>query len=91
MSASRRSGATASSPGSTTIFLGDLPGRVGSLDKDTTWIVVCRSGMRAAIGGSILANAGIRSEVVGAGGVPNWLAQHPADLQSQGVGAGVTR
>ena len=69
-------------PGSTTIFLGDLPGRVGSLDPETTWIVVCRSGMRAAIGGSILAKAGIRAEVVGAGGVPNWLAQHPADLRS---------
>ena len=63
-------------PGSTTIFLGDLPGRVWSLDQDTTWIVVCRSGMRAAIGGSVLARAGIRSEVIGAGGVPDWLARH---------------
>lgn len=64
-------------PGSTTIFLGDLPGRVTGLDPAKTWIVVCRSGMRAAIGGSILAGAGLRTQVVGAGGVPDWLAAHP--------------
>jgi len=64
-------------PGSTTIFLGDLPGRVSDLAADRTWIVVCRSGMRAAIGGSILAGAGLRTEVVGTGGVPDWLAAHP--------------
>ncbi len=64
-------------PGSTTIFLGDLPGRVSDLAADRTWIVVCRSGMRAAIGGSILAGAGLRTQVVGTGGVPDWLAAHP--------------
>lgn len=61
-------------PGSTLVFLGDLPGRVSDLDRDTTWLVVCRSGMRAAIGGSILAAAGLRTEVVGEGGVPQWLS-----------------
>jgi rhodanese-related sulfurtransferase len=65
-------------PGSTTIFLGDLPGRIGELDAETTWLVMCRSGMRAAIGGSLLEAAGLRAEVVGAGGVPDWLAEHPA-------------
>jgi rhodanese-related sulfurtransferase len=64
-------------PGATTIFLGDLPGRVDELDRDVTWLVVCRSGMRAAIGGSILGAAGVRAEVVGTGGVPDWLAAHP--------------
>lgn len=67
-------------PGSTTIFLGDLPGRVRELDPDTTWLVMCRSGMRAAIGGSILAAAGLRTEVVGAGGVPDVLAQRATEL-----------
>lgn len=61
-------------PGSTLVYLGDLPGRVADLDRDTTWLVMCRSGMRAAIGGSLLAAAGLRTEVVGAGGIPDWLA-----------------
>ena len=69
---------TGTVPGSTSIFLGDLPGRIGELDPDTTWLVMCRSGMRAAIGGSLLEAAGLRAEVVGAGGVPDWLAEHPA-------------
>ena len=67
-------------PDSTTIFLGDLPGRIRELDRETTWLVICRSGMRAAIGGSLLAAAGLRAEVVGAGGVPDWLAEHPVSL-----------
>ncbi|MFN8518573.1 MAG: rhodanese-like domain-containing protein [Chloroflexota bacterium] len=64
-------------PGATTVFLGDLPGRVDELDRDATWLVLCRSGMRAAIGGSILGAAGIAAEVVGRGGVPDWVAAHP--------------
>jgi glyoxylase-like metal-dependent hydrolase (beta-lactamase superfamily II)/rhodanese-related sulfurtransferase len=64
-------------PGSTTIFLGDLPARLGELDADVTWLVMCRSGMRAAIAGSILAASGLRTEVVGTGGIPDWLADHP--------------
>jgi rhodanese-related sulfurtransferase len=74
-------------PGSTTIFLGDLPGRLGELDADATWLVMCRSGMRAAIGGSILAAAGLRTEVVGAGGVPDWLADHPLTTASAALRA----
>ncbi len=66
-------------PGSTTIFLGDLPGRVTELDRDVTWLVMCRSGMRAAIGGSLLSAAGLRTEVVGAGGVPDLLAQQASE------------
>lgn len=65
-------------PGATTIHLGDVPGRIGELDPDATWLVMCRSGARAAIGGSLLAAAGLRVEVVGAGGVPDWLATHAA-------------
>lgn len=61
-------------PGSTTLYLGDLPGRMADLDRDATWLVMCRSGARAAIGGSILAAAGLRAEFVGQGGVPDWLA-----------------
>jgi hypothetical protein len=33
--------------------------------------------MRAAIAGSILAASGLRTEVVGTGGIPDWLADHP--------------
>jgi glyoxylase-like metal-dependent hydrolase (beta-lactamase superfamily II)/rhodanese-related sulfurtransferase len=72
-------------PGSTPIFLGDLPGRIGELDPEATWLVMCRSGMRAAIGGSLLEAAGLRTEVVGAGGVPDWLAEHPTATESVGL------
>jgi len=68
--------------GSTTIFLGDLPRRVAELDRDATWLVMCRSGARAAIGGSILAAAGLRAQVVGRGGVPGWLSAHPGHRPS---------
>jgi rhodanese-related sulfurtransferase len=40
---------------------------------------MCRSGARAAIAGSILSAAGLRVEVVGAGGVPDALAQLGAE------------
>ena len=33
--------------------------------------------MRAAIGGSLLASAGLTAEVVGVGGVPDWVVAHP--------------
>lgn len=71
---------TGTVPGSTTIVL--VPGRIGELDPDATWLVMCRSGMRAAIGGSLLEAAGLRTEVVGAGGVPDWLAEHPVATES---------
>jgi hypothetical protein len=41
--------------------------------------------MRAAIGGSLLEAAGLRTEVVGAGGVPDWLAEHPTATESVGL------
>lgn len=61
-------------PGSMTIHLGDLPGKATELDRDTTWLVMCRSGVRAAMGGSILGALGLSAQVVGSGGVPDWLA-----------------
>lgn len=69
-------------PGATTIFLGDLPGRIRELDPDATWLVMCRSGMRAAIAGSLLVAEGLRAQVVAAGGVPDLLAEHPTGAAS---------
>lgn len=75
-------------PGSTTIFLGDLPGKVTELDRDATWLVMCRSGARAAIGGSILQAMGLRTEVVGRGGVPDFLAAQGAGERARATTRG---
>ena len=37
-------------PGSRRIFVADLPGAVGSLDRERPWLVACRTGVRATTG-----------------------------------------
>ncbi|MFN8619553.1 MAG: rhodanese-like domain-containing protein [Chloroflexota bacterium] len=61
-------------PDSTTVFVGDLPGVIERLDHDVEWTVICRSGARASIAGSLLARHGLRARVVATGGVPDLLA-----------------
>ena len=65
-------------PGSTTVFVGDLPDVIDGLDHDIEWTVVCRSGARASIAGSLLDRHGIRARVVASGGVPDLLGRHGA-------------
>jgi len=60
-------------PGSRTIFVGDLPDALTDLPRDRTWTVICRSGARASIAGSVLLGAGHHVRVVTEGGVPDVL------------------
>jgi len=57
-------------PGSTRIFVADLPNMMASLDRDTDWLVACRTGARAAIAASLLDAAGLHARPVVDGGVP---------------------
>ena len=61
--------------GSDTIFVADLPERLGDLAPTGELTVVCKSGQRSAIAASILDGAGIPVRVVAEGGVPDWLAE----------------
>ena len=59
-------------PGSHTIFVSDLPGRLDELPRtDPVW-VICSNGHRAAIAASLLDRAGIPVRLVGTGGVGEW-------------------
>lgn len=48
--------------------------RYGEIDPNTTAAMVCRSGGRASIGGSILKQHGLKNVVVAAGGMTAWKA-----------------
>ena len=73
-------------PGSRTIFVGDLPQAVSDLPRDRTWTVICRSGARASIAGSVLLRAGHRVRVVTEGGVPDVL-ERVASAEAQTAAA----
>ena len=68
-------------PGSRRIFVADLPGAVGSLDRETPWLVACRTGVRATIAASVLDAAGIPARPVVDGGIP---ALPPGELVAVG-------
>jgi glyoxylase-like metal-dependent hydrolase (beta-lactamase superfamily II)/rhodanese-related sulfurtransferase len=68
-------------PGSRRIFVADLPGAVGSLDKEKPWLVACRTGVRATIAASLLDAAGIPARPVVDGGIP---ALPPGELVAVG-------
>ena len=59
-------------PGSRTIFVADLPGRLGELPRDHEITILCKGGSRAAIGASILDAAGIPVRLVASGGATGW-------------------
>lgn len=59
-------------PGAATIFVADLPGRLGELVRDRQLTVACRSGSRAAIAASLLDAAGFDVRLVAAGGQVGW-------------------
>ena len=61
-------------PGSRTIFVGDLPARMGEVPNDRETWVLCRTGHRAAIAASLLDGAGVPVRLVADGGVPEILA-----------------
>ena len=60
-------------PGSTTIFVADVPDRIADLAPDVEHWVVCTTGHRAAIAASLLDRAGIPVRLVGRGGTIGWV------------------
>ena len=73
-------------PGSRTIFVGDLRQAISELPRDRTWTVICRSGARASIAGSVLLRAGHHVRVVTEGGVPDVL-ERVAQAEAQTAAA----
>jgi hydroxyacylglutathione hydrolase len=64
-------------PGSSRIFVADLPGRLGELPRDRPVTVLCASGHRSSIAASLLAAAGFDVRLVAQGGAGQW----PASLE----------
>jgi adenylyltransferase/sulfurtransferase len=60
--------------GAVLIPLGELPARLGELDREKEVVVYCKSGARSAAAAAILAGAGFRNVAVMAGGVTAWAA-----------------
>lgn len=60
-------------PGSTHVFVADLPGRLDELPRDREMLAACSSGHRAAIAASILDRAGVPVRLVARSGVPKAL------------------
>jgi hydroxyacylglutathione hydrolase len=60
-------------PGSTQIFVGDLPGREGEVPADAELWVICASGHRSAVAASLLDRAGTPVRLVARGGVTEFL------------------
>lgn len=60
--------------GSTLIPLGELPYRLGEIDRKRDVIVVCRSGSRSAEACTILHNHGYQNARTLAGGLSTWSA-----------------
>ncbi len=56
-------------PGATHIPLAQLRARLGELDRDADWTVVCASGYRSSIAASILSAAGFRRVTNAVGGM----------------------
>jgi hydroxyacylglutathione hydrolase len=62
-------------PDSHTIFVSDLPGRLGQLPRTEPVWVICSNGHRASVAASLLDRAGIPVRLVGNGGVGEWRAR----------------
>jgi rhodanese-related sulfurtransferase len=58
--------------GAVHIPLGELPVRVGELDRDRPVVTVCRSGGRAGRAAGLLTQAGVSAEVMD-GGMTAWF------------------
>lgn len=56
----------------THVPLTELSARVGELDRDADWVVVCASGYRATIAASMLERAGFGKLTMGGGGMDAW-------------------
>ncbi len=61
-------------PGAVHIPGASLPGRLGEIDRDGTWIVACSTGYRSTIAASLLRRAGVRRTANLLGGMSAWVA-----------------
>lgn len=57
------------------IFVGTLQNNLDKISKDKQVIIYCQSGVRASIGGSILAKNGFKNVKTYTGGMQDWLAK----------------
>ncbi len=60
--------------GAVHVPLAELPERLNELDREAEWVVVCASGYRSSIAGSLLQRAGFTSVGNGVGGTDAWRA-----------------
>jgi glyoxylase-like metal-dependent hydrolase (beta-lactamase superfamily II)/rhodanese-related sulfurtransferase len=60
--------------GATPVPLAELPDRLDELERDAPWVVVCASGYRSSIAGSVLQRAGFTRVADGFGGMDAWRA-----------------
>ncbi|MEO7664161.1 MAG: rhodanese-like domain-containing protein, partial [Candidatus Limnocylindrales bacterium] len=74
--------------GARTIFVADLPERIGELPRDRTITVACKAGGRAAIAASLLDAAGIDVRLVASGGMVGWPARFAALERERGGAPG---
>jgi hydroxyacylglutathione hydrolase len=56
------------------IYLGDLPRRIGELDRGKRYVVFCDSGVRAAIGASYLEREGFHNVDLFFGSIQAWIS-----------------
>ncbi|HEX9551446.1 MAG TPA: MBL fold metallo-hydrolase [Candidatus Limnocylindrales bacterium] len=59
-------------PGAQTIFVADLPARLGEVPQDRPITVACKAGSRAAIAASLLDAAGVDVRLIAEGGQVGW-------------------
>jgi rhodanese-related sulfurtransferase len=59
-------------PGSTLMFVADVPGRLGEVPRDEPVWIICSNGHRASIAASWLDREGVPVRLVGTGGVGEW-------------------
>lgn len=66
---------TAGLPGATCIPMGQVPTRLGELDKDRPVLVMCHHGRRSAQVAVLLERSGFREVINLAGGIEAWSDQ----------------
>ncbi len=67
-------------PGATVIPLGQLPTRLGELNREDEWVLFCRSGVRSAQAAEILLKAGYPRVESLRGGINAWAREIDPDM-----------
>lgn len=67
-------------PGAKRIMLGDLPNKLASLDRNKTYVMICRSGARSTRACQTMAAAGFEHLINLNGGMMSWYgAGYPVE------------